>query len=242
MSAPHIIDLTPFSDEANYSEFRKITSGRRAVRETDAIEKLKMGYNVRFEPPENDSVKCQFTYGVLEILTSEIGEDVLDQVDLDWWNSDNHVEGYKRRRAKERVEKGTPVWSSPFQFFIPQSSNQFRVEQDWKFDLTNHWYNRKILIEVYGTQAVKDGIFHGRKVGNYDKITNIIALPGSTFKITKINASRSVLDVDVTFEKNAKFMIDGILVTGGDTQWFSPSLHDFSKLVCSINELSREKL
>jgi hypothetical protein len=247
MSTPHVVDITPYADtnepcrwRGRKYEFRKITSGRRAVNDSDAITKLKLGYDVKFSAPDRDSVKSQFSYGVIEVLIGEFGENILDQVDFNWWNSKNHIKGFQRRQAKNRVKSMQPVWSNPFPFFVPQISNQFRVEQDWKLDLENCWWHRPLIIPVYGKKAFEDDTYNGLKVGNREKITDVFALSGTMFKVSKMNFNKTGGSICIAFEKGSAFNVDGQRVVLDKQMDFYPHMNEFNKLTCSINELSKE--
>jgi len=234
----HVIDLTPFTDSNGSYDFRKITSGRSVVNDTDAIPKLRLGYDVKFSSPTRDDVKASFAYGMMEVLVGEFGEGIFDQVEFGWWCGKRHLEGFKRRQAKDRVKNSQPVWTPPFKFFIPQVSNQFRVEVEWKFDLLNSWRNRLILIEVYGEKSVKSDTFNGVKVEKYEKVTDMFALPGSIFKLSKMNFNKNGGDIEIMFYKGSAFNIDGQRVVLDKDMEFTPSICNFDKLTCSLNELS----
>ena len=245
MSNTHVIDITDFADQKpiknsgwfhrrNIHKFIRISSGRRVIDETDAIQKLQIGFDIVFNcgaiSRYDVSVQQQFSFGIMQKLYAEMGEDIFDRVEFNWQNSESHFKNFKREVSKKKAKNEEPVWLPPCTFFIPKKAEHFRVEEDWEFTLSDDWKNNDLLSSVYGKDSV---IPNG-------KLQGVFLLKGSTFLIRDIWIDKDIRGLILTVEKGSKVEVGGITYEIKKESELHSPIDCYRTLICSLNEKTKQ--
>jgi|SaaInlV_165m_DNA_1040744.scaffolds.fasta_scaffold42528_2 hypothetical protein len=242
----HEIDMIPFADTNHtYCQPRYDTakSGKRLVDETDILQRLGLGEKINIGQGSAGLayyVKAAFAYAIMKELVDAFDVKVLERVVFNWYHAGKHLKGFKEKLRKLRIKTQQPVWENPQNMCIPKIGHQFKLEEDWPFELINGYAYRSLIKQVYGDDTRIKG-FNGIQIRHSGVIAKAALLKGGLFKITKLFCNRNERTIAIKLEKGLRIIIDGNIHTVTKEVSVSPEIDDFNGIKCSLNALSRDK-